>query len=92
MSESLFWLSSSVGYNGYMFSPTSSGSERPAAYNPQLVFVHLENIISGGDPASHLDEANAVHTTTVLSVVDKTDLSRLAISLICSTQKQMHVS
>ena len=59
-------------YDGYMFSPTSSGSERPAVYNPQLVFVHLENIISGRDTASCLDEANAVHTTRVLSVVDKT--------------------
>jgi hypothetical protein len=53
-------------YNGYTFSPTSSGSENPTLYNPQLVFVHLtntlSNTLSGPAPPSYMDEANAVHT------------------------------
>ena len=59
-------------YNGYIFSPTSSSSEIPTLYNPQLVFVHLQNVISDQAPPSYVDEANAVHTATVLSVVGKT--------------------
>jgi hypothetical protein len=56
-------------YNGYLFSPTSSGSEDLTLYNPQLVFVHLYNTLSGPAPTSYIDEANAVHTSTILSVV-----------------------
>jgi hypothetical protein len=59
-------------YNGYMFSSTSSGSKNIPLYNPQLVFVHLKNTISGPAPASYIDEANAVHTSRVLSVVGET--------------------
>jgi len=55
-------------HNGYRFSPTSSGSENPTLYNPQLVFVHLGNAISDLAPESY----NAVHTSTVLSLVGKT--------------------
>jgi hypothetical protein len=56
-------------YSGYMFSPAASSSESPTVYNPQLVFVHLRNVISNEVPPSYTDEANAVHTATVLSVV-----------------------
>jgi hypothetical protein len=59
-------------YNGYMFTFAPSGSENPTLYNPQLVFVHLRYVISGQMLSSHLDEANAVHTATVLSVVGET--------------------
>jgi hypothetical protein len=58
-------------YNGYMFSPASSNSKEPL-YNPQLVFGHLDNITSGSTPPSFIDEANAVHTATVLSIVSET--------------------
>lgn len=56
-------------YDGYMFNSTSSSSEKLALYNPQLVFVHLKNIISGSALQSFTEEANAIHTSTVLSVV-----------------------
>ena len=59
-------------YNGYRFSPTSSGSEDLTLYNPQLVFVHLCNTLSGPAPTSYIDEANAIHSSTVLSVVGET--------------------
>jgi len=55
--------------NGYKFSLTSSNSANTAVYNPQLVFVHLENTISGTAPTAFIDEANAVHIATVLSAV-----------------------
>jgi len=60
-------------YNGYKFSSTSSDSEG-TVYNPQLVFVHLDSIISGTTPSSYIDEANAVHNATVLSAVGETGL------------------
>jgi hypothetical protein len=58
-------------YNGYTFSPIPSGSEKSTLYNPQQVFIHLGNVISGSS-LSCIDEANAVHTKTVLSVVGET--------------------
>jgi Predicted AAA-ATPase len=59
-------------YNGYMFSFTSSGSENLTLYNPRLVFDHLQAAISDEISSSHIDEANATHTATVLSVVGET--------------------
>jgi hypothetical protein len=55
-------------YNGYMFSPTLSGSENSTLYNPQLLFVHLESTVCGQKPSSYVDEA----TDTVLSLVGET--------------------
>ena len=59
-------------YNGYMFSFTSSGSENLTLYNPRLIFDHLQAAISDEISSSHIDEANATHTATVLSVVGET--------------------
>ena len=59
-------------YDGHIFSPALSGSEDTALYNPQLVFVHLQNVVSGQSPPSYIDEATAVHTATVLSAVGET--------------------
>lgn len=59
-------------HNGYTFSPASSGSKKLTVYNPQLVFVHLENMAPGSTPLCHMNEANAVHTKTVLSLVGET--------------------
>jgi Predicted AAA-ATPase len=54
-------------YGGFMF---SSNSENPALYNPQQVFIHLQDTIS--DPmGSHIDTPNSVHTSKVLSLVGK---------------------
>jgi hypothetical protein len=58
-------------YNGYMFSPTMSSSKNSTLYNPQLVFVHLQNAVSH-QALCHINEANAVHTAIVLSVVGET--------------------
>jgi hypothetical protein len=54
-------------YNGYKFSPHRS--ENPTLYNPQQVFAYLRNTISGSAPLSYTDEANAVHTRRMLSLV-----------------------
>ena|ERR1700722_2343548 len=66
------WTPSKRWYNGYKFSPTLSGSEDRLVYNPQLVFVHLRKVVSSSAPLSFADEANAVHTATVLSIVSET--------------------
>jgi Predicted AAA-ATPase len=58
-------------YNGYMFSHAEYGSENPTLYNPQQVFVYLRKTISGSAPPLY-DEANAVHTAKVLSLVGET--------------------
>ena len=58
-------------YNGYKFCPMS-GSEIPWLYNPQLVFIHMEKMISGSSHMPYLDEANAVHGAIVLSAVGDT--------------------
>jgi hypothetical protein len=57
-------------YNGYKF--CLSGTEIPLLYNPQLVFVHLEKMVTGSSHMPHFDEANAVHSATVLSAVSET--------------------
>src|SRR5438552_2162348 len=55
-------------YNGYKFSPARNDShDIPSMYNPQLVFVHLQKMISHSEQWHHSDEANAVHSATVLS-------------------------
>ena len=59
-------------YNGYIFSSILSSDETTALYNPQLVFSHLDDIIAGRPPMSYLEEANAVHTSTILSAVGET--------------------
>jgi predicted AAA-ATPase len=59
-------------YNGYMFSCTAYGSKSPTLYNPQQVFTYLEHIISGSEPPARTDEANAVHTGKILSLVSET--------------------
>jgi len=59
-------------YDGYRFTNTSIDSENLTLYNPQLVFVHLRNVVSGRPPTSYINEANAVHTSTVLSLVGET--------------------
>ena len=41
-------------------------------YNPQLVFVHLAKTITSSSYKPHCDEANAVHSATVLSAVGET--------------------
>jgi hypothetical protein len=57
-------------YNGYMFSPHCA--KNPTLYNPQQVFVHLRKTIFGSAPLNYTDEANAVHTAKVLSLVRET--------------------
>jgi len=56
-------------YNGYKFNRSSSGSETPIVYNPQLVFVHLQMIMSRSTRMPHVEEANAIHSATVLSTM-----------------------
>lgn len=45
---------------------------RATLYNPQQVFTYLEHIISGSEPPARTDEANAVHTGKILSLVSET--------------------
>ena len=64
-------------YNGYKFSfpgypRDPEDPEDPTLYNPQHVFVHLRNAINGVELPSYAIEANAVHTTAVLSAVGET--------------------
>jgi len=59
-------------YNGYRFGSASSVSKDLTLYNPQQVFVHLRNMISGQPPLCYAEEVNAVHNSTVLSAVGET--------------------
>ena len=79
-----------VCYNGYKFS-RHTGSEIPAMYNPQLVFVHLRKMISHSVNLPYIDEANAVHSTTVLSAVSETGTvtSRHLLDILFSKQKSL---
>jgi len=74
-------------YNGYRFGPASSCAKDLTVYNPQQVFVHLRNIISGRPPLSYAEEVNAVHTSVVLSAVGETGpvtIHSLLSMLFCS--------
>jgi len=74
-------------YNGYRFGLASPRSVDSTLYNPQLVFVHLRNVISAQPPLSYIGEANAIHTATVLSAVGETGpvtIHNLLDTLFCS--------
>ena len=56
------------GYNGYQFSP--QGMNTPETlYNPQLVFIHLHNLLLCGSAVHPVDDANATHCDTVLKAI-----------------------
>jgi hypothetical protein len=41
-------------------------------YNPQLVFVHVQKVLTGGSALLHLDEANATHSASAIAAVAET--------------------
>ena len=61
-------------YNGYMFSPTSSGSENLLLYNPQVIFALLRKMVFGPTPLTCIDLAASMHTARVLSIIGETGL------------------
>jgi Predicted AAA-ATPase len=61
-------------YNGYMFSPTLSGSENLLLYNPQVIYALLKKIVHGPTPLYCIGLAGTMHSATLLSIIGEPGL------------------